>query len=100
MRAYTDMVTTIAVPIDNSDIIVSTSSASPSSSPFRFVKPRSPENPLHPGGGVVFGPKPRDWSIKNNRKEKHLATPSTARCHVENVFTTQVHAIVQVIKCK
>jgi large subunit ribosomal protein L4 len=29
--------------------------------------------PLRPGGGVVFGPKPRDWSIKINRKEKRLA---------------------------
>ncbi|XP_006848126.2 50S ribosomal protein L4, chloroplastic [Amborella trichopoda] len=29
--------------------------------------------PLRPGGGVVFGPKPKDWSIKINRKEKRLA---------------------------
>ncbi|XP_030524277.2 50S ribosomal protein L4, chloroplastic [Rhodamnia argentea] len=33
----------------------------------------SQTTPLRPGGGVVFGPKPRDWSIKINRKEKRLA---------------------------
>lgn len=30
-------------------------------------------SPLRPGGGVIFGPKPRDWSIKINKKEKRLA---------------------------
>ncbi|KAK3016506.1 hypothetical protein RJ639_007195 [Escallonia herrerae] len=34
---------------------------------------RSTRTPLRPGGGVVFGPKPRDWSVKINRKEKRLA---------------------------
>lgn len=29
--------------------------------------------PLKPGGGVVFGPRPKDWSIKINRKENQLA---------------------------
>lgn len=33
----------------------------------------SSRTPLKPGGGVVFGPKPKDWSIKINRKEKQLA---------------------------
>lgn len=33
----------------------------------------SQRTPLRPGGGVVFGPKPRDWSIKINRKEKRLS---------------------------
>lgn len=33
----------------------------------------SQTTPLRPGGGVVFGPRPRDWSIKINRKEKRLA---------------------------
>ncbi|OAY84092.1 50S ribosomal protein L4, chloroplastic [Ananas comosus] len=33
----------------------------------------SKRTPLRPGGGVVFGPKPRDWSFKINRKEKRLA---------------------------
>jgi large subunit ribosomal protein L4 len=30
-------------------------------------------SPLWVGGGVVFGPKPRDFSIKVSRKTKHLA---------------------------
>ncbi|KAK9834734.1 hypothetical protein WJX74_008797 [Apatococcus lobatus] len=29
--------------------------------------------PLKPGGGVIFGPKPRDWSIRMNKKERRLA---------------------------
>lgn len=33
----------------------------------------SQRTPLRPGGGIIFGPKPRDWSIKINRKEKRLA---------------------------
>ncbi|KAL1202010.1 Large ribosomal subunit protein uL4c [Cardamine amara subsp. amara] len=33
----------------------------------------SQRTPLRPGGGVVFGPRPKDWSIKINRKEKKLA---------------------------
>jgi len=33
----------------------------------------SNRTPLRPGGGVIFGPKPRDWSVKINRKEKRLA---------------------------
>ncbi|KAF3439549.1 hypothetical protein FNV43_RR17827 [Rhamnella rubrinervis] len=47
----------------------------------------SNRTPLRPGGGVVFGPKPRDWSIKINRKEKRLAI-STA------VASAAVNAIV------
>ena len=30
-------------------------------------------SPLARGGGVVFGPKPRDFSVRLNRKEKRLA---------------------------
>lgn len=33
----------------------------------------SSRSPLKPGGGVSFGPKPRDWSIKMNKKERRLA---------------------------
>ncbi|OAY73732.1 50S ribosomal protein L4, chloroplastic [Ananas comosus] len=34
---------------------------------------RTERTPLRPGGGIVFGPKPRDWSVKISRKEKRLA---------------------------
>eukprot|EP00199_Chlamydomonas_sp_CCMP681_P005587 CAMPEP_0119113200 /NCGR_PEP_ID=MMETSP1180-20130426/43113_1 /TAXON_ID=3052 ORGANISM="Chlamydomonas cf sp, Strain CCMP681" /NCGR_SAMPLE_ID=MMETSP1180 /ASSEMBLY_ACC=CAM_ASM_000741 /LENGTH=261 /DNA_ID=CAMNT_0007101113 /DNA_START=18 /DNA_END=803 /DNA_ORIENTATION=- len=30
-------------------------------------------SPLFPGGGVTFGPKPKDWSIRMNKKERRLA---------------------------
>ncbi len=33
----------------------------------------SSRSPLWRGGGVIFGPKPRDYSIKMNRKERRLA---------------------------
>jgi large subunit ribosomal protein L4 len=33
----------------------------------------STTSPLFPGGGVSFGPKPKDWSIKMNKKERRLA---------------------------
>lgn len=31
------------------------------------------KSPIHRGGAVVFGPQPRDWSKKINRKAKALA---------------------------
>ncbi len=31
------------------------------------------KSPIHRGGAVVFGPKPRDWSLKINKKAKKLA---------------------------
>ena len=33
----------------------------------------SNRSPLWKGGGVIFGPKPRDFSVKMNRKERRLA---------------------------
>ena len=33
----------------------------------------STRTPLTKGGGVVFGPKPKDWSISMNKKERRLA---------------------------
>jgi len=46
--------------------------------PFRqkgtgMARQGSRRSPLHPGGGVVFGPQPRDYSQKVNRKVKRLA---------------------------
>jgi len=36
----------------------------------------SVKNPLYPGGGRIFGPKPRDYSFKLNKKVKDLARKS------------------------
>lgn len=33
----------------------------------------SKRSPLMPGGGISFGPKPRDWSASMNKKERKLA---------------------------
>jgi len=33
----------------------------------------SSRTPLRPGGGVIFGPKPKDYTIKMNQKERQLA---------------------------
>ncbi|XP_074303094.1 large ribosomal subunit protein uL4c-like [Silene latifolia] len=44
----------------------------------------SQRTPLRPGGGVVFGPKPKDWSIKMNKKEKRLALSTALQSAVES----------------
>ncbi len=38
--------------------------------------------PLRPGGGIIFGPKPRSYNLAMNRKERRLAlrTALMARC--------------------
>ena len=41
-------------------------------------------SPLWRGGGVIFGPKPRDYSQKINRREKVLAYVSVFTKHFEN----------------
>ncbi|KAL6645838.1 hypothetical protein ACP70R_017446 [Stipagrostis hirtigluma subsp. patula] len=51
----------------------------------------SQTTPLRPGGGVIFGPKPRDWSIKINRKEKRLAisTALASAAVAEDAFVVE-----------
>ncbi|XP_057534970.1 50S ribosomal protein L4, chloroplastic isoform X1 [Amaranthus tricolor] len=49
----------------------------------------SQRSPLRPGGGVVFGPKPRDWSIKMNKKEKRLALSTAIASGVENLIVVE-----------
>ncbi|EXC01483.1 50S ribosomal protein L4 [Morus notabilis] len=46
-------------------------------------------SPLRPGGGVVFGPKPRDWSIKINRKEKRLAISTAVASAAVNTIVVE-----------
>lgn len=48
----------------------------------------STRSPQWKGGGVVFAPKPRDYSFKLNRKEKRLALKSalTSRVAAEKIF--------------
>ncbi|GKV26173.1 hypothetical protein SLEP1_g35519 [Rubroshorea leprosula] len=49
----------------------------------------SMRTPLRPGGGVIFGPKPKDWSIKINKKEKRLAISTALSSAVESTIVVE-----------
>ncbi|MDJ0510659.1 MAG: 50S ribosomal protein L4 [Crocosphaera sp.] len=46
-------------------------------------------SPLWRGGGVIFGPKPRDFSLKMNRKEKRLALRTAIASRVEDMIVVE-----------
>lgn len=41
--------------------------------------------PLRPGGGVVFGPKPRSYSLAMNRKERRLALRTALMSRIDDI---------------
>lgn len=41
--------------------------------------------PLRPGGGIVFGPKPRNYSLAMNRKERRLALRTALMARIDDV---------------
>lgn len=49
----------------------------------------SSRSPLWKGGGVVFGPKPRDFSLKMNRKERRLALRTAFQSRCEDMVVVQ-----------
>jgi large subunit ribosomal protein L4 len=49
----------------------------------------SNRSPLWRGGGVIFGPKPRDYSTKMNRKERRLALRTAFQSRVEDLVIVQ-----------
>ena len=49
----------------------------------------STRSPLMPGGGISFGPKPRDYTIKMNRKERRLALRTAFQGRVENLVVVE-----------
>jgi large subunit ribosomal protein L4 len=49
----------------------------------------SNRSPLWRGGGVIFGPKPRDYSLKMNRKERRLALRTAIQSRIEDVVVVQ-----------
>jgi large subunit ribosomal protein L4 len=49
----------------------------------------STRSPLMPGGGVVFGPKPRDYTIKMNKKERRLALRTAVQSRSEQLVVVE-----------
>lgn len=49
----------------------------------------STRTPLKPGGGVIFGPKPKSWRIAMNRKEKRLAMSSALQSATADMIVTE-----------
>lgn len=52
----------------------------------------SNRSPLWRGGGVIFGPKPRDFEIKMNRKERRLALRTAFQSRSEDMVVVQSFA--------
>lgn len=46
-------------------------------------------SPLWRGGGVIFGPKPRDYEIKMNRKERRLALRTALQSRSADLIVVQ-----------
>jgi len=40
--------------------------------------------PLRPGGGIIFGPKPREYSLSMNRKERRLALRTALMARIKD----------------
>lgn len=49
----------------------------------------SNRSPLWRGGGVIFGPKPRDFSVKMNRKERRLALRTVFQSRTEDLIVVE-----------
>ena len=52
----------------------------------------SNRSPLWRGGGVTFGPKPRDFSVKMNRKERRLALRTAFQSRVDDLIVVEAFA--------
>jgi large subunit ribosomal protein L4 len=46
-------------------------------------------SPLWRGGGVIFGPKPRDFSVKMNRKERRLALRTAFTSRIDDIIVVE-----------
>ncbi|MBD2105224.1 50S ribosomal protein L4 [Leptolyngbya sp. FACHB-261] len=49
----------------------------------------SSRSPLWRGGGVIFGPKPRDFEVKMNRKERRLALRTALQSRVQDLIVVE-----------
>jgi large subunit ribosomal protein L4 len=52
----------------------------------------SNRSPLWRGGGVIFGPKPRDFNLKMNRKERRLALRTVFQSRVDDLVVVEEFA--------
>ncbi len=46
-------------------------------------------SPLWKGGGVIFGPKPRDFSVKMNKKERRLALRTALQSRTDDLIVVE-----------
>ncbi|NEP11061.1 MAG: 50S ribosomal protein L4 [Symploca sp. SIO2C1] len=49
----------------------------------------SNRSPLWRGGGVIFGPKPRDFKVKMNRKERRLALRTALQSRADDLIVVE-----------
>jgi len=49
-------------------------------------------SPLWRGGGIIFGPKPRDYNLKMNRKERRLALRTALQGRAEDMIVVEEFA--------
>mmetsp|Transcript_16973 Transcript_16973/g.23750 ORF Transcript_16973/g.23750 Transcript_16973/m.23750 type:complete len:341 (-) Transcript_16973:374-1396(-) len=49
----------------------------------------SRRTPLKPGGGIIFGPKPRDWSVDMNQKERRIAMATALQSASSDVILVE-----------
>jgi len=49
----------------------------------------SSTSPLFAGGGVIFGPKPKDWKIKMNKKERRLALATALQSASSDILVVE-----------
>ncbi len=45
--------------------------------------------PLRPGGGIIFGPKPRSYNLSMNRKERRLALRTALMARLDDVIVVK-----------
>lgn len=57
-------------------------------------------SPLIPGGGILFGPKHRDWSISMTKKEKRLGMATALQNSAEIMTLTDNFHSVEITKTK
>jgi large subunit ribosomal protein L4 len=55
----------------------------------------STRTPLRPGGGISFGPKPRDWTIKMNKKERRLAMGTALQSAADDMVVVDSFATLE-----